>query len=124
MTTTGIFGQIVASNKYFLLQGLPAQPVTDGTETEIKILTPGGASISFGEAMQGLTLQSMKIMASTPSLLQTVKLYDSTGKVIASYKGQVMNAGAELTAAYAFQVAGLSIPLRKGMVLKVLTANS
>ena len=124
MTTTAIFGQVLASNRYFLLQMLPAGGIADATECEIKILTTGGALVSFGEALHGLTLQSLKIMATTPSLLQTVKIYDTTGKVLASWKGQVMNAGAELTAAYAFQVKGLNIPLRKGMVIKVLTANS
>ena len=124
MTTTGVFAQVLASNRYFLLQMLPAGGIADGTEIEIKILTTGGALVSIGEALNGLTLQSIKAMASTPSLLQTLKLYDTTGKVIASWKGQVMNAGAELTAAYAFQVKGLNIPLRKGMVIKVLTANS
>lgn len=124
MTTTGVFGQVLASNKYFLLQMLPAGGIADATEIEVKILTTGGSLVSFGEALNGLTLQSLRIMASTPSLLQTVKLYDSTGKVIGSWKGQVMNAGAELTAAYAMQAEGLNIPLRKGMVIKVLTQNS
>ena len=124
MTTTGVFAQVLASGKYFLLQMLPAGGISDGTEIEIKILTTGGALVSIGESLNCLTLQSLKVMASTPSLLQTVKLYSPAGTVIASWKGQVMNAGAELTAAYAFQVAGLNIPLRKGMVIKVLTANS
>jgi len=116
MTTTDVQGKIVTNGGMWHLWG---DGITDGVETELKVRDITGNLRSVGEILNGQTLQELLLQCSDGSILTSAKLYGPDGGVLASWRGneRTTHQFANLHAAM------LSIPMRKGTVLKVTTAD-
>ena len=116
MTTTDVQARILASGlNHAWLNG-----TTDGSETELQIRDIAGSAKSFGDHLEGQTLRSLRIQLSDGSILTTCILYDEKGGVLASWRGNERTGHDFL---YTLRADGLSIPMRKGMKLKVNTGD-
>jgi len=116
MTTTDVFGRIKSSRGLHFLYG---NGFTDGTETELKIQDIAGNLISVGEHLQGGTIQELAIQCSDGSICTTLIIYGKDSGIIASWRGNERT----LSRFYNVEAKNLNIPMEKGVVLKINTAD-
>jgi hypothetical protein len=116
MTTTDTEGLIEANGRvYHLFQN----GSTDGTETEIKVLTPAGASVSVGVHLKGQTITRLALQCSDGSILSTVILYGADAGV------KLSAVGCERTSnqLYNIDLKDLRVPVTDGDLLKTNCAD-
>lgn len=117
MTSTNAQGYLMINGKPYHVY---KAPFTDTTEAELQILTVGGSYESLWKSHAGERLQEIAIQLADGSILTTCKVYDSTGGVVASFRGNERT-GSDLI--YNLRAKGLNIPITKGMVIKCNTAD-
>jgi hypothetical protein len=119
MTTTDVLGRLKTSDGG--LHFLFGNGFTDGTETELKVYDLAGNSVSVGDHLHGKTLQELGLQLTDGSILTTAILYGADGGIVASWRGCERITGNSFF--YNMEAKKLAIPLVKGMVLKVNTAD-
>lgn len=117
MTTTDIFGKITTDRGIYFLYG---NGFTDGSETELKIQDMANALVSVGEHLAGQRITSIGIQCTDGSICTTLKLYGKDSGVVASWRG---NERTVSSLRWNLMIHGLTIPMEKGMILKINTAD-
>jgi len=110
-------GRVRTNAGLFFLYG---NGFTDGTATELKVLDIAGNSISLGEHCDRQTLQEIGVQLSDGSICTTLILYGKDGGIVCSWRGNERTSNDWF---YNVESKGLNIPLVKGMILKINTAD-
>jgi len=118
VTTTDILGRIKTSQGLYFLYG---NGFTDGAETELKVLDLGGNSVSVGELLAGQMIQEIAVQCSDGSVCTTLILYGPDAGIICSWRGRERLVGNDMH--YNCEAKNLSVPVTRGMVLKINTAD-
>ena len=97
---------------------------TDGTEAEMYVRTLGGAQEQLYKSHEGKIITRISIQLADGSILTTAMLYSANSGVVARWRGSERNVTSVVHGdVYDLNVKGLAIPVTKGMVLKLNTAD-
>jgi len=97
---------------------------TDATEAEMYVRTLGGSQETLAKSHEGKVISRIAIQAADGSIVTTCKIYDAKNGVVAFYRGNERNVTTVKNGeTYDIDVRGLAIPILKGTVLKLNTAD-
>ena len=97
---------------------------TDGTEAEMYVRTVGGSQESISKSNEGRVISRIRIQAADGSIVTTCKIYNASDGVVAFLRGSERNiTTVKNDEVYDINVRGLAIPIRKGTVIKLNTAD-
>lgn len=97
---------------------------TDGTEAEMYVRTIGGGYEQLFKSNEGKAISRLALQLADGSILTTAIIYDAKGGVVARFRGSERNVTSVVHGdAYDLDVRGLAIPVNKGTVLKLNTAD-
>jgi len=122
MTDTNAQGYITLDNGEKLhLFGISTGGVfTDGSEAEVYVKDIAGNQSQLWKVAEGRVITEIAIQAADGSILTTCKIYSPKGGVIASWRGNERTASDTV---YNLRVKGLAIPIFKGTIMKLNTAD-
>ena len=97
---------------------------TDGTEAEMYVRNMGGGQEQLFKSTEGKVINRIAIQVADGSIITTAILYDAKSGVVARWRGSERNVTSVVHGdVYDLDVRGLAIPVTKGMVLKLNTAD-
>jgi hypothetical protein len=97
---------------------------TDATEAEMYVRTVGGSQEQLWKSNSGKSISRIRIQVADGSIITTCKIYDTNSGVVAFWRGSERNiTTVKNSEIYDLDVAGLNIPVVKGTVLKLNTAD-
>jgi hypothetical protein len=126
MTDTAAQGFIEFADGGFVhLYGISTGGVfTDGTEAEMYVRTIGGSQETLAKSNEGRVISRVAIQLADGSICTTCKIYDASNGVVAFWRGSERNVTSVVNEEiYDINVSGLAIPVRKGTVIKLNTAD-
>ena len=128
MTDTNAQGFIVFKDgTWSHLYGISTGGVfTDTTEAEMYVRGIGGNQEQLFKSNEGRVIERIAVQVADGSLITTAILYDAKNGVVARWKGNERNLAAVHKGhynTYDLDVKGLAIPVTKGLVLKLNTAD-
>ena len=123
MTDTNAQGFMVFTDgSWCHLYGISTGGVfTDGTEAEMYVRNYGGAQEQLFKAHEGKNISRVAIQVADGSIVTTCIIYDAKNGVVARWRGSERTAAKGNT--YDIDVRGLAIPVHKGTVIKLNTAD-
>ena len=97
---------------------------TDGTEAEMYVRNYGGAQEQLFKSHEGKAISRVALQLADGSILTTCMIYDPKGGVVARWRGSERNVTSVVHGdVYDLNVRGLAIPVTKGTVIKLNTAD-
>jgi len=127
MTDTSAQGFIVFSDGSWvhLFQAIDGTVLVDTAEQEIAIRNPGGGYESLWKSNTGKVISRIAYQVADGSFVTTFRIYDSNNGIVLNLgPTSERNAGGVSRAdVYDINVKGLAIPVTRGMVIKVNTAD-
>lgn len=126
MTDTAAQGFIVFTDgSWAHLYGISTGGVfTDSTEAEMYVRNSGGGQEQLFKSNDGKRIARVAIQAADGSIVTTCKIYDPKSGVVAMWRGSERNVTSVVHGdVYDLNIRGLAIPVTKGTVIKLNTAD-